>query len=56
MENKEYYFTPSFYNDDKTFEKFLKQTSFYSGLQRNLIKLIGFVNPKKICELGSATG
>ena len=54
--NKEYDKTPSFYNDEETFSKFLKKTSFYTALQNNLSKCISFAKPKKILELGSATG
>lgn len=54
--NKEYEKTPSFYNDEETFSKFLKKTSFYTTLQNNLCKCIEMSKAKNIVELGSATG
>lgn len=48
--------TPSFYKDNEAFEKYLANTSYYIGLQNNVIKLIGYAQPKKIVELGCATG
>lgn len=56
MTNPNYDNTPSFYNSQEVFEKYLAQTSYYKGLQNNVIKLCKLSESKKILELGSATG
>ena len=48
--------TPSFYDTNKAFEKFLGQTSYYQKLQANVVKLVSNVNPDQITEMGSGTG
>lgn len=48
--------TPSFYNTDNTFEKYLGQTSYYRGLQTAVTKLVGDIEPDDLVELGSGTG
>ena len=48
--------TPSFYNNDDTFEKYLGQTSYYLGLQEAVKKLIGEADPDGVIEMGSGTG
>jgi hypothetical protein len=48
--------TPSFYNTDDTFEKYLGQTSYYLGLQNSVKKLVGEVDPDGVVEMGSGTG
>lgn len=48
--------TPSFYNSKEVFDKYLNNTSYYKAIQKCLIKIVNFVNPKKVIELGSATG
>jgi tRNA G46 methylase TrmB len=48
--------TPSFYNTDETFEKYLGQTSYYLKLQENVVKLVSHANPDQITEMGSGTG
>lgn len=52
----EYDGTPSFYNTDETFEKYLGQTSYYLTLQENVVKLVSHANPDQITEMGSGTG
>lgn len=56
MTNPNYDSTPSFYNSQEVFEKYLGQTSYYKSLQNNVIKLCKLAKSKKILELGSATG
>lgn len=48
--------TPSFYNTDEVFKKFLGYTSYYLSLQDNISKIVGLTKPKEILELGSGTG
>lgn len=48
--------TPSFYNTDNTFEKYLGQTSYYVGLQAAVTKLVGEIDPDGVVEMGSGTG
>ncbi len=48
--------TPSFYNTDNTFEKYLGQTSYYLGLQDAVTKLIEEADPDGVIEMGSGTG
>ena len=56
MSKTNYDNTPSFYNSQEVFEKYLGRTSYYSVLQKNVIKLCKLANAKKVLELGSATG
>lgn len=48
--------TPSFYNNEEVFEKYLGMTSYYLGLQTCVEKLIALIAPQRVVELGSATG
>lgn len=48
--------TPSFYNNEETFNNFLKSTSYYKAIQECLVNIVKFTNPTQIVELGSATG
>lgn len=48
--------TPSFFNNEETFSKYLGQTSYYTGLQDAVFKLIKLIRPKNVVELGSALG
>ncbi|MDA8333952.1 MAG: class I SAM-dependent methyltransferase [Peptococcaceae bacterium] len=48
--------TPSFYNTDEAFKKYLAYTSYYVALQNGVSKIVGLVKPKEILELGSGTG
>lgn len=52
----EYDSTPSFYNTEDTFEKYLGQTSYYRGLQDAVRKLSEQIDPDGIVEMGSGTG
>lgn len=52
----EYDHTPSFYNSDETFKKYLGQTSHYLALQDALLKLAGHIDPDRILEIGSGLG
>lgn len=54
--SSEFDFTPSFFNNNDAFEKYLGNTSYYLGLQNNVLKLVGLINPKSIIECGSAIG
>lgn len=48
--------TPSFYNNEEYFNKYLGQTSYYLGLQRTVDTLISIIKPQSVLELGSALG
>lgn len=48
--------TPSFYTSNEAFEKFLGQTSYYEGLQDNVVKLVSHAGPDQITEMGTGTG
>lgn len=48
--------TPSFYRDQETFERFLGYTSYYQFLQDSTCKLLRFLKPTTVAELGSGTG
>lgn len=52
----EYDRTPSFYNDDDTFEKYLGQTSYYRELQNGVVDIVSHVDPDRITEMGSGMG
>lgn len=52
----EYDGTPSFYNNEETFEKYLGKTSYYLRLQDSVVELVSHVDPDQITELGSGTG
>lgn len=52
----DYQKTPSFYNSDEVFKKYLGQTSYYSALQNAVCKVVKMSSPKEISELGSGTG
>lgn len=48
--------TPSYFNNEEVFERYLGMTSYYLTLQSCVEKLIGIINPESVVELGSATG
>jgi len=52
----EYDNTPSFYNTDEVFKKYLGQTSYYLKLQDNVVDLVSHTNPDQIMEMGSGRG
>lgn len=52
----DYNSTPSFYNTNETFQKYLACTSYYTVLQNSVCKIAKFLDPKSILELGSGTG
>lgn len=56
MDRSEYDGTPSFYNNEDTFEKYLGQTSYYLSLQNRVVEAVSHVAPDRITELGSGTG
>lgn len=56
MDRTEYDGTPSFYNNEDTFKKYLGQTSYYQKLQNSVVEIVSYVDPDQITELGSATG
>lgn len=51
-----YFKTPSFYNNESYFEKYLGCTSYYLSLQNVVTKLVNLINPHFVLELGSALG
>jgi len=53
---KDFEKTPSFYANDKVFKKFLYKTSFYQGLQKNLLGIVKKLKPENVLELGFGTG
>jgi len=53
---KDYNQTPSFYNNEEVFKKYLGRTSYYLSLQNAVAKVISLLKPKHIVELGSGTG
>lgn len=56
MDQSEYDGTPSFYNNEDAFEKYLGQTSYYLSLQNRVVEIVSHVAPDRITELGSGTG
>ncbi len=48
--------TPSFYNNEEYFNRYLGKTSYYLNLQSVVEKLIGLIKPRAVLELGSALG
>lgn len=52
----EYEKTPSFYNSEQTFKKYLGETSYYLNLQNSVIDLIKYSKSDSILELGSGLG
>lgn len=48
--------TPSFYNNEDFFNRYLGKTSYYLGLQNVVDKLISATSAQKVLELGSALG
>lgn len=52
----EYAHTPSFYNNEDTFKKYLGQTSYYQKLQNSVVDIVSHIDPDRITELGSGTG
>ncbi len=53
---KDYVLTPSFYNNEEAFSKFLGNASYYVAMQNAIVKLIKLTKAKNILELGSAIG
>lgn len=53
---KNYIKTPSFYNNEAYFEKYLGCTSYYLSLQKVVTKLVNLIQPRTVLELGSALG
>lgn len=52
----DYQNTPSFYNNEDFFKQYLGCTSYYTGLQNVVKKIIKITKAKKVLELGSALG
>lgn len=52
----DFYKTPSFYNNEDYFNKYLGKTSYYIGLQKVTDKIISLITPTKVLEMGSALG
>ena len=48
--------TPSFYNNEEYFNKYLGKTSYYIGLQNVVEKVISLAKPNTILEMGAALG
>ncbi len=55
-ESMNYDNTPSLYNNEEFFTSYLGMTSYYNNLQNVVGKIVGFVKPKRVLELGSALG
>lgn len=53
---EDYKNTPSYYNNEEYFKKYLGCTSYYLSLQNVVTKVVGIINPQKVLELGSALG
>lgn len=54
--NNNYDQTPSFYNSESVFKKYLAQTSYYLALQNNLSLITKILQPNSILDLGCGTG
>lgn len=54
--NNDFSKTPSYYNSQEVFKKYLGQTSYYLGLQEKVLNVIKTTRPKQILELGYGTG
>ena len=52
----DYQNTPSFYNNEDFFNQYLGCTSYYTGLQNVVKKIIKITNAHSVLELGSALG
>lgn len=48
--------TPSFYNNEEYFNKYLGKTSYYISLQNIVEKIISLTNPNSVLEMGAALG
>ena len=48
--------TPSFYNNEEYFNKYLGQTSYYLGLQNIVDKTVALTKASRVLELGAALG
>lgn len=48
--------TPSNYNTEEMFEKYLGNTSYYSTLQENVLKISSFIDPDFVLDLGCGIG
>ena len=48
--------TPSFYNNEEYFKKYLGQTSYYTNLQSIVKKIVSLIKPDNVLELGAALG
>lgn len=54
--NSDFSKTPSFYNSQEVFKKYLGQTSYYLALQDKLLSLIKIISPENMLEMGFGTG
>lgn len=52
----DYQNTPSFYNNESYFSKYLGCTSYYISLQNVVRKIVSIIKPQMVLELGSALG
>jgi len=48
--------TPSFYNTEESFEKYLGRTSYYLNLQKAVLKLIMYTEPNSVLDMGCGLG
>lgn len=48
--------TPSFYNNEEYFNKYLGKTSYYTSLQNIVEKIISLAKPNTVLEMGAALG
>lgn len=53
---EDYKKTPSFYNNEAYFNKYLGCTSYYLSLQNVVTKIVNLIKPSVVLELGSALG
>lgn len=53
---KDYKDTPSFFNNSEVLKKYLGDTSYYTALRYAVKKIVKLTKPKRVVELGSATG
>lgn len=52
----DFFKTPSFYNNEEYFKRYLGQTSYYTALQNTIEKIISLTTPHTVLEMGAALG
>ena len=56
IKKNDYTKTPSFYNSDEVFMKYLGKTSYYLSLQPAVSKIVSLSKPNKLIDIGFGTG